>query len=84
MVKKRSSGKKKAITLRDVISHIQGVKSELSTDMQHMEQRLTKRIDDVESNLMERIDGLGQDIMATAKDSLKIRRHVGMAIPEDD
>lgn len=105
MATKRSKGKK-SITLRDVISHIQGVKTELSTDMKQMEQRLTKRIDnvetgltkridgvekslstrinEVESNLSDRIDGLGKDIDVTMRDTIKIRQHVGIAVPDEE
>lgn len=87
MVKKRSTGKKKGITIRDVVIHMQG-----------MEQRLTKeitantvaikyvnsRINDVETNLVDRIDGLGKDIDVTMMDTIKIRQHVGMALPDDE
>ncbi len=94
----------KRLTLRDVITHVQGVKSELSTEMQNMEKRLTKkidantesighntrgirglhqRVDVLEKNLTDRIDALEEDLTATMKDSVKIRRHVGMAVPRE-
>ena len=76
----QKSGNKKGVTVRDVIVH-----------MQHMERRLSKKIDqnsrdirDVETRLAQRIDALDEDLTATMKDSLQIRRHVGMAIPEDE
>ena len=81
------------ITLRDVIAHIQSVKSEfqaglkdLRSEMKDMEKRLSTRID---ANtvaievLTVRVDALNEGLTATIKDTIKIRQHVGMAVVEE-
>lgn len=43
-----------------------------------------RRMNSLEENLTARINALDEDLMATINDTLRIRRHVGMVIPEDD
>ena len=93
MVKNRASGKKN-VTIRDVVIHMQGMEQRLTKRIDGVENGLsvlskkidanTSRINEVESNLLERINGLDQDIMATMNDTVHIRRHVGMALPDDE
>ena len=85
MATKQKQRKKKAgkITLLDVIIH-----------MQAMEQRLAAQImqntKDIKANteaihiLTECVDALNEDLTATMKDMIHVRRHVGMAIPEEE
>ena len=84
----------KDITLRDVITHVtqrftklegdmQTMEQRLRTDMQKMEHRLNVKIDTSTANLTDRMDALEEDLVATIKDTVRIRRHVGMRLPSD-
>ena len=44
---------------------------------------LTFRIDDLEENLTRRIDALEEDLTAVMMDTIVIRRHVGIPVPEE-
>ena len=93
MATQRATGRK-SITLKDVVVHMQHmerrlakrvdtVEKKISLRIDNAEEKLTQRIDDVEVGLTRRIDALDEDLTATIKDTIKIRRHVGMAVPED-
>ena len=45
---------------------------------------LTTRLDTLEENLTGHIDALEEDIVATIKDSLIIRKFVGMPLPDEE
>ena len=49
-----------------------------------VEKKLIIRMDTLETNLTERINGLDADLTATQNDTIKIRKHVGMALPNDE
>ncbi len=50
---------------------------------QHTEKRLVERMDALERTLVVRMDALEEDLTATMMDTVKIRRHVGMATGEE-
>jgi len=54
--------------------------SENSSDLR----TLTQRVNTMEDKVMCRLDALDEDLTATMTDTLKIRRHVGMAVPDDE
>lgn len=56
----------------------------LSTRLDTVEKKLTLRMDRLEENLTGRMDALEEDLTATMKDTVKIRRHVGMTMPIDE
>lgn len=82
------------ITLRDIITHIQAVRSDmrdmgqrLQNDMKNMEQRLSKKIDantDAITVLTQRVDALEEDLTATIMDTMKIRQHVGLSVAAEE
>jgi predicted nucleic acid-binding Zn-ribbon protein len=96
--KPRKGSKPKDITLHDVMAHMTDIEQRLSTkieqnskdivqnssDIRRVETNLSNKIDGVEQALTNRIDALEEDLMAVMKDTIKIRRHVGMAVPNDD
>lgn len=98
MATKRPVGKKKSITLRDVVVHLQSMEQRLSKDIQNVDKRLTDvetrltglirrvetRLTDVEERLTARISALEDDLTATMWDTVKIRKHVGMALPDEE
>jgi len=93
MATKNHQARKGRITLRDVITHIQGVEQSLSAKIDGVDRRLSAKIDNntraIEGNTMDirdlriRIDALEEDLTATIKDTMKIRRHVGIAVEEE-
>ena len=75
----------------------QRLSKDISTNtaaIQKVERRLTNvetgltgvgsRLNEVEERLTARIDALEEDLTATIRDTIKIRQHVGMAVPEDE
>lgn len=85
------------ITLRDILTHIQGVSMSVRTlegkvdrlegkvdRLEGKVDRLETRLDAGLADLHERIDVLEADLTVTIKDTLVIRRHVGMSAGEDD
>lgn len=81
-------------TLLDVINHMSHMEQRLTARLDkhdemfkvqgkqitNLEIRLTERID----RLSERIQALDEDLMATITDTIIIRKHVGMPLPEED
>ena len=98
MVRRGPLNGKKSITLRDVIVHLQHMEVRLTARIDAVEQRvsaLESRVDRLERNLTTRMDNLERefkasiemlegDLVAVIKDTLIIRRHVGMQIPEEE
>jgi hypothetical protein len=87
---KAKKAKAKDITLKDVVVHMQHMEQRLtsaidqnSRDIRHVEAKLTTRIDSLEDTLTRRMDAL-EDLTATIQDTVKIRRHVGMALPDEE
>ncbi len=86
------------ITLRDVVNHMGHMKQELLGKMTEIQKQLSdeiashkketrtmgvslhERMDDLEN----RMDALDEDLTATIKDTLVIRKHVGIAVGEED
>ena len=89
----KSAGKVKDITLRDVVVHMEYMEQRLSSAIDDVKKNLSLTIEDVEHGLSSKIDqntkeirdlrldvnALGEDLVATIKDTVKIREHVGMA-----
>lgn len=81
------------LTLRDVIMHMQHMEQRLSAKIEQNTRDITRndqsicalsvRVDTMEIRLTQRIDALEEDLVATMKDSLHIRRHVGMTVPDE-
>ena len=99
-MKKRSHSTtgKKSITIRDVVNHMQGMEQRLSKGISNVDKRVdqlngridqldhkfTHRMDSMEENLTRRMDALDEDLTATIMDTIKIRKHVGMAVPDEE
>ncbi|MBI3331780.1 hypothetical protein HYZ99_02360 [Candidatus Peregrinibacteria bacterium] len=95
MVKKKQVGarKKKDITLRDVVVHMNHLHQDLSVTINDVAEqtaqntiaihKLDKKIDGVEIRLTKRMDSLQEDLEATIRDTVKIRKHVGMPVSEE-
>lgn len=77
------------ITLRDVITHMQGMELRINARMERLERRLEsmeQRMTSVEANirdLTDRMDALDEDLAATMKDIRIIRVHVGIPVSEE-
>jgi hypothetical protein len=92
-IRRLKSGKKR-ITLHDVIAHMNHMEQRLTLRIDANSAAilsLDKRVDalgrnltGVEVNLTRRIDALDDELTATLMDILKIYRHVGIPIAEDD
>ncbi len=92
-LKKKTTGKVKAITLRDVIVHMNNIEQRLSAKIGENTQgikentvsmhRLEGRVDVLGENLTTRMDALEEDLTAVIKDTMKIRRHVGLVNAEE-
>lgn len=54
-----------------------------TTSIQAFDRKFDVRIDDLEEHLTRRIDALDEDLTATIMDTITIRKHVGMPVPED-
>ena len=79
------------ITLRDVVVHMQHMEVRLSGKIDNLDKRLSSRMDTLEihmdlleERLTARMDALEEDLTATIKDTIAIRRHVGMPLPEEE
>jgi hypothetical protein len=86
------------ITLKDVIVHMEhmeqrlsgqinelfGITGEINTKIDALERKLTIRMNTLERTLTERIDALEEDLTATMKDTIVIRKHVGIYNGEED
>lgn len=86
MISKRSSGKK-GVTLRDVVVHMSGMEQRLSKRIVGVETRLDgieTHMGDMESRLTERINAFYEDLTATIRGTINIRKHVGMAVPDEE
>ncbi|MSR87109.1 hypothetical protein EXS70_02965 [Candidatus Peribacteria bacterium] len=93
MAIKRPTGKK-SVTLRDVVVHMQGMEQRLTKRIDGVDVRVSRvdigltkldnRLTEVEERLTTRIDALDEDLTATIMDTVKIRKHVGMAVPVDE
>jgi len=73
----------KDITLRDVVVHMQNMEQRLSSKIDENTQRINENTHAIQ-NLEIRIDVLKEDLTATIKDTIKIRKHVGIASVDDD
>ena len=86
------------ITLKDVVVHMNNMEQRLSIKIEantkniasntivirELDKKLSRRIDSLDKKLSERIDALDEDLTATIKDTVLIRRHVGMSIPDEE
>lgn len=93
----RTGSKKKDITLHDVIAHMNNMHQDLSKRIGDLEvglgaridqnsadiRKLNIKIDDLEMRLTQRIDALYEDLTATIMDTIKIKKHVGMAVSDE-
>ena len=91
-------GDAKDITLHYVIVHMQHMEQRLSAKTDDTERRLSLKIAGVKNGLSAkidanthaiqdltlRIDALEEDLTATIKDTIKIRRHVGMVSVDEE
>lgn len=91
MATNTTAGRSKRLTLRDVVNHTTHMAQRLSKEMLAMEKRLStdiqkldRRMGTVEENLTKHINALEEDLIATMKDTVTIRRYVGMAVPDDE
>ncbi len=75
---------------RRLVAKIDGLDARtggLETRMGNLENRmgsLETKMEDLKVTLIRRMDSLEEDLTATMKDSLTIRRHVGMTLPDED
>lgn len=69
---------------KNLSKKIDTVESRLTNRMDSLETSLHKRMDTLETNLTERMDSLEEDLTATIKDTIVIRRHTGMPVPDDE
>lgn len=88
-----TAGNPQDITLRDVIMHVQNMQQQLLSNIEDVELRLSSAIAENTKGIAEntsairklsiRIDTLEEDLTATITDTMKIRRHMGMAVPDE-
>lgn len=100
MATKRSSSGKKGITLHDVLAHIRGMSHRFDTIDKRFDaidrrfDGVDRRLDGVDvrlanvewrlGDLTRHVDALDEDLQAFAMDTISIRRHVGMPVPDDE
>lgn len=82
------------ITLRDVVIHMQHMEQRLSEkiDANTVSIRLLKievydlktKVNDLEDTFTSRMDALDEDLVATMKDTMGIRKFVGMPMPSQE
>lgn len=94
MITQRSIDSDGETTLRDVIVHMVHMEQRLSARIDantasiqvltvHVD-TLTKRMDIFEKVFTERMNALEEDLTATMRDTIVIRGHVGMPIPNGE
>ena len=72
-------------------TEMKNMEQRLTKKIDDVDAKLSRRIDSLDAGLNsrmdileERIDALDVDLTATIKDTIVIRRHVGMPYPKDD
>jgi len=84
---------KKDITLRDVVRHIQGVKQGLQKEIRELRGEvkevngnlhgLERRVEEGFREAKEHREAPQEDLVATMRDIVSIRRHVGLPVPSE-
>lgn len=70
-----------------LLEHMQGMEKRLRTDFKEdlaeLRTDFKRDLKQTEHNLTERIDALDEDLTATMRDTIRIRRHVGMPVASE-
>ena len=88
------TGDAKDITLHDVVVHMEYMEQRLSSEIKSLSSKVIKNSEDIKANsaaiqsleikFTARMDALEEDLVATVKDTYRIRQHVGIAGRAED